>query len=174
MIEAKEAIKFLRKYGYKTNKLAVEKILRTWQENKTPLLNKFRQHPNWNEDALAIVIPNKEFPKQFSKEPINNFYDWLKNAIPKYEETKATEDKSPAYYINKLDDIRAMIRYANKNNKKVEVDGKDVHDIEEENQKEYDDFIERTASLIKVKDDGDKAYFISKILSVPPVVVTQR
>lgn len=161
MIEAKDAMKFLRKYGYKTNKLAVEKILRTWQENKTPLLNKFRQHPNWNEDALAIVIPNKEFPKQFSREPINNFCDWLRVAIPKYEETKATEDKSPAYYINKLDDIKAMIRYANKNNKKVEIDGKDVHDIVEENQKEYDDFIERTASLIKVQDDGDKAYFIT-------------
>ena len=153
--------KFLRKYGYKTTEQGVQKILDSYAVNKAKLLEMFPKHPNWDEDAMAIVIKNVEFPKKFSREPLNNFKVWTGNTIPKLQLSKAIEDKSEIYYINKLDDIRAMIRYANRNNKKVEVDGKDVHDLQEDAQKEYEDFQTRTFELRKIKEDDEKSYFIT-------------
>lgn len=161
MINAELCMKFLRKYGYKTTQQGVQKILDAWKVNKAGLLEKFRQHPNWDEDNLAIVMNDVELPKQFSNKPLTDFSSWMNVTLPKYEKTKATEDKSEIYYINKLDDIRSMIRYANKNNKKVEVDGEDVHDIQEKAQQEYDDFNARTANLYKLDEDDDKAFFIT-------------
>ena len=161
MINAELCMRFLRKYGYKTTQQGVQKILDAWKVNKAGLLEKFRQHPNWDEDNLAIVINDVELPKQFSNKPLTDFSRWMNVTIPKYEKTKATEDKSEIYYINKLDDIRSMIRYANKNNKKVEIDGEDVHDIQEKAQQEYDEFNERTANLFKLDEDDDKAFFIT-------------
>lgn len=162
MVNAQLCMKYLRKYGYKTTEQGVQKILDTWKQNKANLLDKFRQHPNWDEDSLAIVLKDVELPKMFTRKPLENFRSWVGTTIPKHELNKATEDKSEIYYINKLDDIKAMIRYANRNNKKVEVDGKDVHDLEDEATKEYEDFQERTSELYKVKEDNDKAYFITK------------
>ena len=164
MVDAKLCMKYLRKYGYKTTEQGVQKILDAWKENKAGLLEKFRQHPNWDEDSLAIVFNDVEFPKQFSAEPLNNFSSWFGRIIPKYQISKATEDKSEIYYINKLDDIRAMVRYALNNNKKVEVDGVDVTSLQEDAQKDYDDFKNRTENLHKIQEDDDKALFITNEL----------
>lgn len=38
----------------------VEANLDQWKENKTPLIDLLRKHPQWNEDALAIVVREKE------------------------------------------------------------------------------------------------------------------
>lgn len=162
MVSNETCRKFVRKYGYKTTEQGMEKILVEFQRNNANLLSKFRTDPNWDEEAMAIVIKNVEFPKQFSQQPLKDFRYWTGNKIPALQLLKATEDKSEIYYINKLDDIRAMIRFANKNNKKVEIEGKDVHEIQEDAQKEYEDFQTRTEGLRKIKEDDEKSYFITE------------
>ena len=105
---------------------------------KEMIENMKRMNPNWDEDNLAIVMKDVELPKQFSNKPLDEFGNWMGDIIPKYEKSKATEDNSEIYYINKLDDIRAMVRYASNNNKKVEIEGVDVTQIQAEAQQEYE------------------------------------
>ena len=54
MINAEICMKFLRKYGYKTTQQGVQKILDAWKVNKAGLLEKFRQHPNWDEEETSV------------------------------------------------------------------------------------------------------------------------
>lgn len=162
MVNVELCRKFLRKYGYKTTEQGVQKILDTWMENKKPLRDKMSLHPNWNEDAQAIIFEKKEFPKQFTNKPLDEFGNWMGDIIPKYQKSKATEDNSEIYYINKLDDIRAMVRYASNNNKKVEIEGVDVTEIQAQAQQEYDDFRTRVQDLYKIDEDDNKAFYITK------------
>lgn len=164
MIERLTCKKYLRMFGYKAQNKGLQKILDTWQEAKAPLLEKFRQDPNWNEDNLAIVIKNSEYPKQFNRTSLVSFKDWAVNKKRTLQISKSTEDKAESYYINKLDDIRAMVRYARNNNKKVEIEGKDVLEIQTESEQEYTDYQTRTANLYKVNEDDEKSYFITEEL----------
>lgn len=50
----------LKKYGMVYSKRGIEKNLNVWQRNKHELINLLRNHPNWNEDALAIVMDVEE------------------------------------------------------------------------------------------------------------------
>lgn len=162
MVNVKEAQKYLRFYGYRTTEGGVNKILKNLEVNKAGLRDKLRLHENWDEEAQAIVLKNTEYPRPFTNRTLISFNSWAINKKEKLQESKATEDKSEVYYINKLDDIRSMIRYANRNNKKVEIDGKDVREIQEDAQKEYEDFQERTEGLCKIKEDDEKSYFITR------------
>lgn len=153
--------KYLRKFGYKTTPVGVQKMLDAWTVNKASLLEKFRTHPNWNEDALAIVLPNTEYEKMFSNESLKKFGNWIDTTMPEFQQTKASEEISERVYINKLDDLRAMLRYSTKNSKKVEIDGEDVRIINEKTQKEYDDYIEKVKDLIKIDEDDEKSYYIT-------------
>lgn len=154
--------KFLRKYGYKTTPTGMSAILNEWAKNKKDLLVKFRTHPNWNEDALAIVIPNTEYQKVFSSDSLENFERWANSKVPVIKKTKASEEISERIYINKLDDLRAMIRYSMKNDKKILVDGEKLEDINEKAKKEYDDYKEKVKDLIKIEEDDEKAYYITE------------
>lgn len=162
MITTKECAKYLRKYGYRTNERALDKILKVWKINKMGILNKFRHHPNWDEENLCIVLKNTEYPKQFSRENIRTFKNWTNEIKNEFQKTKAKEDTSEKFYVNRLDDIRAMVRYAMKNNKKVEVEGKDVTEIQEEATREYEEYIERTENLIKINENEEKSYFLTE------------
>ena len=158
-----KAKQFGRQFGYVFEDAGLDKLYEVWAENKANLLNKFRQHPNWNEDALAIVMPQTEFEKQFNNSALRDFKTWVYGVLPKFKESKASEDLNESYYINKLDDIRAMIRYSEVNDSVVTVNGKNVQDIRLEINTEYDEFMQRISELHKIKNlENDKALYIDE------------
>lgn len=162
MIDNVTCRKFLRQYGYKTTPTGMSTVLNIWSANKADLLTMFRKHPNWNEDALAIILPNTEFKKEFSRSSLVSFEKWANRKVPVLKKTKASEEISEKIFINKLDDLRAMLRYSARNQKKIVIDGSDLEEVHEKAQKEYDDYKEKVKDLIKIEEDEEKAYYITE------------
>lgn len=52
------------------SKPALERILDAWREKKSALIEKMRNHPGWNEDALAVVVEVQEERKTDTVEAI--------------------------------------------------------------------------------------------------------
>lgn len=43
-------IKVLNMYDIPWGNSAIDKIINTWADNKTPLIELLRHHPNWNDE----------------------------------------------------------------------------------------------------------------------------
>lgn len=61
--------------------LGVKAIYNEWLKNKAPLIEKLRQHPNWDEDNLAIVLKESEYERAFNKSALYDFKYWVMNEI---------------------------------------------------------------------------------------------
>ena len=68
---------------------AVELIINTWFTNKKATLQMFSKHPFWNEDKLAIVLPEQAYKRSFDKDAyksfLNLFYSWATEKLNEKE-----------------------------------------------------------------------------------------
>lgn len=114
------------KYGIKSN-------IEAWLYNKAPLFDLLRKHPNWNEEAKAIIIPAFEETREnsntskyekitdlvnncFSKEDINNFAEKINNysvisILAKLTETQFIEENS--WIVAKLNKVYPDLKIHN-------------------------------------------------------------
>ena len=73
----------LSKYTWKTDE-ALDSILKGWLKAKTPLLEMFSKHPNWNPEKLMIQF-DVDFSREFNRNAINEFRLYLRdNAVKKH------------------------------------------------------------------------------------------
>lgn len=69
-------VKVLNDAQWKTADLGIDKILATWETNKTGLLALFRQYPTWNEERKMIVFSH-EYEREIDYKTCDAFRDWL-------------------------------------------------------------------------------------------------
>lgn len=81
MITTKDMANWLRENDHDYTMSALEKILDTYKENKAGLLEKFRKHPNWDEDAMAIILKESKYNRGFNQKALVDFYRWAKNEV---------------------------------------------------------------------------------------------
>ena len=53
---AEQVLGVLDKYKKDYSQSGVMDNLNSWEASKSPLINMLRKHPNWNEDALAVIF----------------------------------------------------------------------------------------------------------------------
>lgn len=107
-----EMCNWLSEHEVAHERSAVEKIKNEWERNKADLLEKFRKHPNWDEENLAIVFKESEYERALNTSAIDNFNEWVERIIreelrkvSKREEfSKAQREKEKladaAYYLD--------------------------------------------------------------------------
>lgn len=69
----------LSNYTSKTDE-ALDSILKSWLKAKSPLLEMFSQHPNWNPEKLMIQF-DVDFSREFNRNAINAFRLYLKDNV---------------------------------------------------------------------------------------------
>ncbi len=84
---------------YKTN--AVEKIKNEWERNKADLLEKFRTHPNWDEENLAIVFRESEYERALNNSAISDFNEWVEKIVRKKLSEVSRKDEYNNAYLKK-------------------------------------------------------------------------
>lgn len=96
-------------YTYEGIKANIE----AWMTNKQPLFNLLRKHPNWNEEAKAIVFTNEEIRMPDINEYKDAFDDLIRcvynytNITNELERTRTKNDGSAQYHLfNMLKKIR--------------------------------------------------------------------
>ena len=73
----------LSRYRMKTDE-ALDTILKKWLKAKTPLLEMFSKHPNWNPEKLMIQF-DLDYTREFNKRAITSFQEYIgKYARMKY------------------------------------------------------------------------------------------
>lgn len=68
----------LEKYNINYTMSGIEDNLNEWQRNKAGLINLLRKHPNWNEEALAVIFEvkeNREIDNRQVREYRGNIYN---------------------------------------------------------------------------------------------------
>lgn len=103
---------YLERFGYEYTDKGVEKVFETWNSQKAELLEKFRPHPNWDEENLAIVLNPTEYDIAFNKKAISDFRNWVGNNYQKAYTTKAIELKDPKQKKKYLQDLVDYIKEA--------------------------------------------------------------
>lgn len=69
---------FLWHYGYEhATEEGCQTVYNIWKANKAKLLEKFRKHPNWDEDNLAIIFKEDEYERGFDASAFTPFMDWV-------------------------------------------------------------------------------------------------
>ena len=71
----------------------VKEIKRVWEKNKKDLFDHFRIHPNWNEDAKAIIFKEVEYERAFNINAVKSFNRWAKIEMEKMLGEFDLEDK---------------------------------------------------------------------------------
>ena len=107
-----EMCNWLDKHEVGYNRSAVEIIKSEWEKNKADLLEKFRKHPNWDEENLAIVFRESEYERALNNSAISDFNEWVDKIIRKkisevsrkkeYDEAYLKKEKfgDAVYYLN--------------------------------------------------------------------------
>lgn len=107
-----EMCNWLSEHEVAHERSAVEKIKNEWERNKADLLEKFRKHPNWDEENLAIVFKESEYERALNTSAIDNFNEWvdriireeLRKVSKREEYSKAQREKDKladaVYYLN--------------------------------------------------------------------------
>ena len=97
---------FLHYYKYEDATLdGCETIYETWEKNKAKLLERFRKHPNWDEENLAIVFKETEYERGSDPEAYSPFMAWVWDEVENIckanckDPLGATEELLE-YYIN--------------------------------------------------------------------------
>lgn len=71
-------IKVLDMYDIAWGQSAIDKIINIWAENKMPLIELLRHHPNWNEDKCYIAL-DQNIKGQPDETKIWRFIEWIYN-----------------------------------------------------------------------------------------------
>lgn len=113
-------VEFLKRYGYENaTEEGCRLIYNTWMKNKAKLLEKFRKHPNWDEENLAIVFKEGEYERGFDSAAFEPFLKWVNEEKNKLVIREGYEDsrykfirddydkyincvKKARFYINEL------------------------------------------------------------------------
>lgn len=69
-------IKVLNMYDIPWGNSAIDKIINTWADNKTPLIELLRHHPNWNDEKCYVAF-DQNIKGQPDEEKIYNFINWM-------------------------------------------------------------------------------------------------
>lgn len=69
-------IKVLNMYDIPWGTSAIDKIIDIWAENKAPLIELLRHHPNWNEEKCYVAF-DQNVKGKVDKDKIYHFLDWV-------------------------------------------------------------------------------------------------
>ena len=69
-------IKVLNMYDIPWGDSAIDKIINTWADNKAPLIELLRHHPNWNDEKCYVAF-DQNIKGQPDEEKIYNFINWM-------------------------------------------------------------------------------------------------
>ena len=69
-------IKVLNMYDIPWGNSAIDKIINTWADNKAPLIELLRHHPNWNDEKCYVAF-DQNIQGQPDEEKIYNFINWM-------------------------------------------------------------------------------------------------
>lgn len=85
MLETLDYFKVSGQYSYK----GCEANVRAWLRNKNDLISHLRRHPDWNEEAKAIIFKRRcetENDWQRTKVMFDELYRYIASKIPKIDE----------------------------------------------------------------------------------------
>ncbi len=103
-LTAEFMVEFLNKYGYEeATESGCQTILDTWMKNKAKLLERFRKHPNWDEENLAIVFKEDEYERGFDRSAFSPFRDWMLDNLDEIAKKNASPSETSnttSYYTN--------------------------------------------------------------------------
>jgi len=108
-----EMCNWLNEHEVAYERSAVEKIKNVWESNKADLLEKFRKHPNWDEENLAIVFKESEYERALNKSAIEDFNNWVEKIMRrKLREVSKTDEYNKANIKrSKLEDAVYYLKY---------------------------------------------------------------
>lgn len=69
-------IKVLNMYEIPWGNSAIDKIINIWADNKAPLIELLRHHPNWNDEKCYVAF-DQNVRGQTDDKKIYNFLDWV-------------------------------------------------------------------------------------------------
>lgn len=69
-------IKVLNMYDIPWGNSAIDKIINTWADNKAPLMELLRHHPNWNDEKCYVAF-DQNVKGQTDDKKIYQFLDWV-------------------------------------------------------------------------------------------------
>lgn len=69
-------IKVLDTYSIPWGDSAIDKIINIWADNKAPLIELLRHHPNWNDEKCYVAF-DQNVKGQTDDKKIYNFIDWV-------------------------------------------------------------------------------------------------
>ena len=81
MITVNDMMNWLDNHDVNYTKDGVQEIYDEWFESKQALIEKLRKHPNWDEDAMAIILKEESYDRGFNKQAIKRFYNWVTSQI---------------------------------------------------------------------------------------------
>lgn len=96
-----EMCNWLSNHDVAYERSAVEIIKNEWERNKADLLEKFREHPNWDEENLAIVFRESEYERALNNLAIPAFNEWVDKIIRKKLKEVSRKDEYDKAYLKK-------------------------------------------------------------------------
>ena len=145
---------------------AVEKIKNEWEKNKADLLEKFRKHPNWDEENLAIVFRESEYKRALNNSAISDFNDWVDTIIrKKLSEVSRKKEYDEAYL--KKEKFSDAVNYLNNscfNGMNLMINGEPARTVLKEKYdeavSEYNEIADTTTIILgqRVDLETDKKY----------------
>lgn len=69
-------VKVLDMYDIPWGHSAIDKIINTWADNKAPLIELLKHHPNWNDEKCYVAF-DQNVKGQTDDKKIYNFLDWV-------------------------------------------------------------------------------------------------
>lgn len=126
-----EIISIYEEYDHDWRSHGIEKIIRTWEENKGPLIQAFKNHPNYN--GKYQIVFDQDYDRKLDYDAIGDFANWLNEV----KEKKIPEYKYGAHYYYELHmyltNLVKLLNVFNNNNNKIKtINGKTEKEFEEE------------------------------------------
>ena len=72
----REMIDLLEEYDYEWTDAAIETIIDTWEENKAPLIEAFKTHPNYVEGKFMIAF-DTDYDRDVDTRALSSFVSWM-------------------------------------------------------------------------------------------------
>lgn len=124
MVTPIEMRDFLHYYGYDdATEEGCQRVYDLWEKNKAPLLEKFRKHPNWDEENLAIVFKEAEYERGFDTTAMDRFISWASAERDKMVQRVGYDDSRLVQIQDLYDAYITNVRYARENIKNLEREG---------------------------------------------------
>ena len=78
----KEMRKLLNEYDYTYDEYALNQIIDTWADQKAPLIEAFKKHPNYVDGKFLIAF-DSDYSRDINKSAIQIFSYWLEDYVIK-------------------------------------------------------------------------------------------